>query len=164
MGYYNELSMSETRTTDDDWYDRQDYGFVQTPAAPAAPVSDLPIPRITAMIDRALDYRASAERQRDTQALRQIDRLITTLYDSPRLCWQLGTLHIVSPSGGRYQVSQAGCSCPNGQKSRARACWHWALYNLLLDLFETDAETRDQAADDRPLGTRLAAARAVYSL
>lgn len=122
--------------------------------------SDLLIPRTTAIIARALDYRDSAARIGDTAALRQIDRLIAKLPDA-RLCWQLGTLHIVSPSGGRYQVTRAGCDCPNGTRGHARQCWHVALFELLLDLFETACDSADMAADAPTVALRIVAARAV---
>lgn len=123
--------------------------------------SDLPIPRTCDIIARALDYRASAVRQGDTAVVAQIDRLIAKL-PTARLCWQLGTLHIVSPSGNSYQVTRAGCSCLNGQRSSKRQCWHLALFELLLDIFETDCETADQEAESRPVrSAQFAAARRV---
>lgn len=131
--------------------------------------TDLPIPRLTAIVDRALDCRASAVRLHDDATTRQIDRLIDHLPNA-RMSWQLGTLHIVSPSGGRYQVSRAGCSCPNGQAGK-RQCWHITLHELLLEMFETDCETADMRAESyasigsdsyAPLGQRLAAARRAY--
>lgn len=106
------------------------------------PTSDLHIPRLTDIIARALDIRASAVRLDDTQAIGQIDRLIAKLPQA-RLCWQLGVLVITSPSGNTYHVTQAGCDCLNGRKSHARACWHWALYNLLLDMLQTAADSAD---------------------
>ena len=126
--------------------------------------SDQLIPRTSDIVSRALDCRASAVRLKDDQAVRQIDRLIQNLPDA-RLCWQLGTLHIVSPSGNSYQVTRAGCSCPNGQKSHARQCWHWTLLNLLLDLFDVECDTRDMDAEytaELRMAQRLTAARAPY--
>lgn len=139
--------------------------------------SDLPIPRLTDIIARALDIRDSAVRLRDAATVRQLDRLIGKL-PTARLCWKLGMLHIGSPSGGRYQVTRAGCSCLNAQRCGKRACWHVALFELLLDLFDTHCETLDMQCDppgDNPLGDdegdtlpsarvfgqRLSAARAV---
>lgn len=139
--------------------------------------SDLFIPRLSDILDRALDCRDSAVRLKDAAAVRQLDRLIANL-PGATLCWQLGTLHIGSPSGHSYQVTRAGCSCPNGTKSHKRQCYHIALFELLLDMLDTECETRDLAAlvppdtapgedlpDDIPpnpgrrLGARLAFAR-----
>lgn len=120
--------------------------------------SDLPIPRLTDILDRALDARASAVRLADDGTVRQLDRLVVKLPDA-RLCWQLGTLHIASPSGGTYQVTRAGCSCPNGTKSAARQCWHVALHELLLDMHDTLAETADMQAEARPVALRIVDAR-----
>lgn len=116
--------------------------------------SDIPIPRVTDIISRALDYRASAVRQGDRAATHQLDRLIAKL-PSARLCWVLGTLHIDSPSGGHYRITRAGCDCENGQKCRKRQCWHLLAYELLLDIFDTDCDSADMACDppgDNPLG------------
>jgi hypothetical protein len=124
--------------------------------------SDLLIPRISAIVDRALDLRESAVRLHDAPTIRQLDRLIEKL-PGARLCWQLGTLHIASPSGGQYRVSRAGCDCLNAQKCGKRACWHVALFELLIDLFAADCDTLDMDSDAqmerRPLGCRLAEAR-----
>lgn len=107
--------------------------------------SDLHIPRTTDILDRALDIRASAVRLRDDQAVRQIDRLIVKLPEA-RMCWVLGVLHIASPSGNTYHVTRAGCDCTNGRFHKGE-CWHWTLYNMLLDIFSTDCDTADQDAD-----------------
>lgn len=107
--------------------------------------SDLPIPRLSDILDRACDALASAYRLQDDQTAGQLERLIANA-PGARLSWQLGALCIVSPSGGSYRVTRGGCDCPNGQRSRSRACWHIALFELLQDMLETDAETADMAA------------------
>lgn len=117
-------------------------------------MTDLRIPRFTDIIVRALDIRESAVRMHDEATARQIDRLIAKL-PGARMTWQLGTLIVRSPSGGTYRVSRAGCDCLNAQRSHAARCWHWALYNLLLDMLDTEAESADAACDppgDNPLG------------
>jgi hypothetical protein len=126
--------------------------------------SDLRIPRHTDILDRALDYRESAARLADVATVARIDRLVTNL-PSTVLCWTLGTLHLTSPSGGRYQVTRAGCSCPNGTKSSARACWHWTLLNLLIDMFDEQCAVNDDRIEyeaEQRMARRLAAARASY--
>ncbi len=122
--------------------------------------TDMRIPRLTDIIARALDIRESAARLGDTAATRQIDRLIERL-PGARLCWVLGVLHIDSPSGGRYQVTRAGCSCLNSTKGHARACWHVALFELLLDMLETEAQSRDIAAESRPRAAQFTRARSL---
>lgn len=111
--------------------------------------SDLPIPRVTAIIARALDIRESAVRMHDAAAIRQIDRLIEKLPHA-RLCWRLGTLVISSPSGGTYRVSRAGCDCLNAQRCGKRQCWHVCCFELLLDMFATECDSADMAACDPP--------------
>jgi hypothetical protein len=123
--------------------------------------SDLFIPRTADILDRVLDCRESAARLADDATARQLDRLIAKL-PGARLTWQLGTLYIVSPSGGRYQVTRAGCSCPNGQKCDKRQCWHVALHELLLDMLDTEAESADiEAEAPRAVWPRVAAARSL---
>lgn len=121
-------------------------------------LSDLSVPRSSDILDRALDIRSIAVHRADDATVRQLDRLIAKL-PGASLCWTLGTLHIASPSGNRYQVSRAGCSCPNGTKGHARQCWHVALHELLLDMFDAACDTADMEADARPLAPRIVAAR-----
>lgn len=108
--------------------------------------SDLPIPPIARILDRAHECRASAMRLSDEPTIRQIDRLIEKL-PGAALCWILGTLHITSPSGGSYRVTRAGCDCLNAQRCGKRACWHVALFGILEDLFMTDCDTADMSCD-----------------
>lgn len=125
--------------------------------------SDLLIPRLSQIIDRALDCRDSAVRLSDDATAQHLTTLIKRL-PFARFYWALGTLHIDSPSGQHYAVTRAGCSCPNGTAGK-KECWHWHLLNVLLDMFETDCDTADALADlaaQRELGQRLAAARAAY--
>lgn len=103
--------------------------------------SDLHIPPVADIIARALDIRASAVRLGDTQAIDQIDRLIAKLPHA-RLCWKLGVLVVTSPSGNDYHVWSGGCDCTNGRFHKGE-CWHWALYNLLLDMLQTAADSAD---------------------
>lgn len=111
--------------------------------------SDLRIPRLSDILDRALDSRESAVRLQDEPTIAQLDRVIANA-PRARLCWQLGTLVVDSPSGQQYQVTRGGCSCKNARKG-FRRCWHVALFELLLDMFETDCETADmEAACDPP--------------
>lgn len=127
------------------------------------PYSDLHIPRVSDIIDRALDLRGSAERLQDSATVRQLDRLIAKLPDA-RLRWDLGTLIVASPSGHTYHVTRAGCDCLNSTRGHARQCWHVALFELLGDMLETEAETRDSEADRaaRSIGQRIAAERRCY--
>lgn len=119
--------------------------------------SDIHIPTRAAIVDRARDLHASAIRLQDAPTARQLDRLIANA-PAAGLCWVLGALHIESKSGGAYRVTRGGCSCPNGQLGRWQ-CWHIAMFHLLLEMLDTEAETRDMEADmqcdppgDNPLG------------
>lgn len=122
--------------------------------------SDLRIPRTSDILDRAADERERAERLNDKAAYDQFGRLIERL-PGARLCWVLGTLHIDSTSGNTYHVTRAGCSCLNGTKSNTQACYHWALFNLLLDMLDTLAESADMDADERPVAPRIVACRSI---
>lgn len=108
--------------------------------------SDLFIPRLSDILDRACESLGSAYRLQDDASARQLERLIKNL-PGATLCWQLGTLIVFSPSGSQYRVTRAGCSCPNGTKSHSRQCWHVATFELLLDMFETDCDTADMEAE-----------------
>ena len=126
--------------------------------------TDILLPRTTDIIARALDIRSIAVHRADEPTVRQLDRLMEKL-PFARLWWDLGTLVVESPSGGQYRVTRAGCSCPNGQKCDRRQCWHVCLFELLLDMFDTAVETADIEAEiaSRPLGQRIASARAHYA-
>ena len=109
--------------------------------------SDLPIPSRAAMLARTDDWTQSAINLQDDRALDRIDRLVKAINDGAAFRWQLGALYIASPSGGCYRVTRAGCDCPNGRYSSARACWHISAFELLLDIFDTEVETNDMEAD-----------------
>ena len=70
-----------------------------------------------------------------------------------RICWHAGDLLVASLNtpGAVYAVNARGCSCANGRAGRA-ACWHVELYEQLLAMRDTAAETADLAA-------RISAAR-----
>lgn len=110
-------------------------------------ISDLRIPRHSAMQSRIADLHASAVRLSDDATAAQLKRLSDALLAGARLRWELGVLIVASPSGGVYHVTRAGCDCPNGRKCSARACWHVACFELLLDMLDTEAETADQEVD-----------------
>ena len=118
-------------------------------------MSDLTIPSRRAILAACADTRETAVRIGDEAAIRQVDRLIASVKNGARFRWELGVLIVDSPSGGRYHVSRAGCDCPN----RQRACWHWMLFNTLLDLFDTAVETADMDYAVAQLGRRIALAR-----
>ena len=107
--------------------------------------SDLFIPRTTDLIARALDIRDSAVRLGDTATIAQVDRLVQKL-PGARLCWQLGTLIVTSPSGHTYHVTNAGCDCENARKCSKRQCWHLLCRGVLEDLFATACDTADMDA------------------
>jgi len=126
--------------------------------------TDILLPRTTDIIERALDIRSIAVHRNDEPTVRQLDRLMEKL-PFARMSWDLGTLAVDSPSGGRYRITRAGCNCLNGRKSDKRQCWHVCLFELILDMFDTAVETADIEAElaSRPLGQRIASARAHYA-
>lgn len=124
-------------------------------------ISDLRIPRLTDIVSRAQDIRDSAVRLGDELLIKRIDTLVRDKLPHARLCWQLGTLHIDSPSGQRYQVTRAGCDCLNGQRSSKRQCWHLLIHELLLDIFQTDCDTADMQAEPRAVAPRIVACRSL---
>src|SRR5262245_32414181 len=110
------------------------------------PTTDLPIPPVSAIQARIAECRESAVRLGDELAIRHLDTLAKKLPHA-RLCWQLGVRVVGSPSGGRYEVTRAGCSCLNGQAGKFE-CWHWHLHEVLTDMFTTEVETADAEADE----------------
>ena len=115
--------------------------------------SDLHIPARAAIVDRACDLLGSAYRLQDDRTAGQLEKVIKFVHTTS-LCWHLGALRILSPSGGMYSVTRAGCNCPNGTHGQ-RQCWHVALFEILLDMLDTEADTMDMQADppgDNPLG------------
>lgn len=90
----------------------------------------------------------------DTPGARQLDRVRMNVLNGARLCWHLGDLLIqsVNNPGNVYSVNRSGCTCPNGASGKA-ACWHVALFDLLLDMLDEEAATADmeaEAAEDAP--------------
>jgi len=123
--------------------------------------SDQPIPRLCDILDRARDYRDSAVRLGDAALTKRINTLVKDKLPYARLRWELGTLHIDSPSGKHYRVTRAGCDCLNGQKSKKRECWHLLVWGILEDLFLAECESRDIEAESRPIAARIVAVRSL---
>lgn len=84
----------------------------------------------------------------DMPGARQLDRVRMNVLNGAGLRWHLGDLLIqsVNNPGQVYSVNRAGCTCPNGQVGKA-ACWHVALFDLLLDMQEEAAVSADIEAD-----------------
>lgn len=124
------------------------------------PPSDLTIPPVADILALVKERRDLAQLHEDAAGVRQLDRVRMNLLSGARLSWHLGDLLIqsVNTPGAVYSVNRAGCSCPNGVAGRA-SCWHVALYDLLLDLAETAADTADIEAerddDDEPPPTPI---------
>jgi hypothetical protein len=137
------------------------------------------IPARQSIIDRANDERADAVHAHDESTVRQLDTLIGNLHKGAKLRWAAdGALMTTScnTKGNIYRTTQHTCDCP-----AFKPCWHMRMFDLLLDMLQTEAETADQACDPpgedsplgpnegdtlpkyRPLGPRLAAARSAYA-
>jgi len=133
--------------------------------------TDQTIPPAADILALATERRETAERHDDRPGVRQLDRLRMSIASGARLHWVLGDLMVgsINNPGAVYAVSRAGCSCPNGLAGKA-ACWHCALYDLLIDMQEERAATADMeaeraetAATERAtMGRRLCAARRQY--
>lgn len=108
-------------------------------------MTTLTIPRQSAILDRALDLRADAQRQHDASAVKAFDSLIVgVVCGYAQLRWEYQYLLVASATtpGMIYQVSHASCTC-----EARKPCWHQRLRALLIDMFETEAETADMEAD-----------------
>lgn len=106
--------------------------------------SDMPIPPLFVLLPRAAELRGSALRQNDPACVRQIDRLIVSVACGARMAWDRGTLLVQSLNtpGAVYRVRCGQCTC-----KATKPCWHNALYELLLDMQQTLADTADMDAD-----------------
>lgn len=135
--------------------------------------SDLAIPPAEQIAALAKERSDTAQRHGDWAGAAQLARVRVNVMRGAPLLWHLGDLLVSSLNtpGAVYVVSRRGCSCPNGRKGKAQ-CWHVALFDLLLDLQQTAADTADMQADAAAvrehtaaeLGRRLALARcALYS-
>lgn len=113
--------------------------------------SDLQIPPAAAMLARATEDHHQAQLHGDAAGAAQLNRLRTNITRGARLMWVLGDLLIqsVNNPGSVYSVNRAGCTCPNGAAGKA-ACWHVALFDLLLAMLDTAAETADMEAEPGP--------------
>lgn len=129
--------------------------------------SDLDIPAVAAILVVAKERSDDAQRHGDYAGAAQLNRLRVNLQRGAGLSWSLGDLLVqsVNNPGKVYSVSRRGCTCVNGQKGQV-ACWHIALFDLLLDMAQTAADTADSeadaaaaAAERAALGRRLCAAR-----
>lgn len=148
-----------------------------TAAQVAQAASDLPIPSLDTILTVAQERGETAQRYGDDAGIHQLDRVRMNLLRGAALRWHRGDLLIqsVNNPGQVYRTNARGCSCPNGRAGKA-ACWHVALYDLLIDLQEQAAIDADMRADraawrdegpqpprpprPAPLGARIAAARA----
>jgi hypothetical protein len=112
------------------------------------PTSDLTIPPVASILALVKERYDQARHFDDTPGARQLDRVRVNLLAGARLAWSLGDLLVqsVNNPGQVYSVSARGCTCPNGVKGKA-SCWHVCLYDTLIDMRETEAETADQEAD-----------------
>lgn len=113
----------------------------------AGPQSDTPIPPASAIADDAREQAQLAERAGDHVGAARLHRVRLNVLSGVRIAWHLGDLLVASLNtpGAVYVVNARGCSCANGRAGKA-ACWHVELYERLIDMRETAAETADLAA------------------
>ena len=106
--------------------------------------TDLTIPPITAIRDRASEQRADALRIQDKPTADQLDNLIKALKRNIRMAWNYGDLLVSSAStpGTVYTVSCGVCNCP-----ARKPCKHLKLAEVLIDMLDTLAESADIEAD-----------------
>ena len=106
--------------------------------------TDLSVPPIAAILDRANEQRADALRLSDLTTARQLENLATALRHGMQMAWNYGDLLVSSAStpGTVYTVSCGQCNCP-----ARKPCKHLKLAEVLLDMLDTLAESADIEAD-----------------
>ena len=122
-------------------------------AAPALPPTDLTIPPVADILALVKERYDAARLHDDYPGAGQLDRVRRSLDRGAALSWSYGDLLIqsVNNPGSVYSVNRAGCTCPNGRAGRS-SCWHVCLFDLLLDMRQTAADSADieakQGEDD----------------
>lgn len=106
--------------------------------------TDLSVPSIAAILDRASEQRADALRLADLSTARQLELLLLALKGGMQMAWNYGDLLVSSAStpGTVYTVSCGQCNCP-----ARKPCKHLKLAEVLLDMLDTLAESADIEAD-----------------
>lgn len=106
------------------------------------------IPSAEQIAELAKERADQARMHDDTPGARALDRMRMNVLNGARLRWHLSDLLIqsVNNPGSVYSVNRSSCTCPNGAAGKA-TCWHICLFDLLLDMRETAADTADIDAD-----------------
>lgn len=120
--------------------------------------SDLTIPIRAAIQARIADERHDAIQAHDEASVRCLDNLTRALEAGIRFCWAMDDLLIESASMPNtvYTVSGGACNC----KARGM-CKHLKLFDILIDIFDTEYETRDQDADQADAAADLLTTRLI---
>ena len=126
----------------------------------AAPQSDLAIPSAAEIADAAKEQADLARQHGDHIGAGQLDRVRLNVLKGARMAWHLGELLIASLNtpGAVYAVNRRGCSCANGRAGKT-SCWHVGLFDLLLQMQQTRADTADMQAERAQLRNRIVACR-----
>jgi hypothetical protein len=111
------------------------------------PTSDLSLPDQADILNRMAERIADAELHSDGCAARRLGRAFESLAAGAGVAWALGELLVESlnHAGVVYTVTACGCSCRAG--AHGLLCWHREVYDCLLELAETAAETADMQAE-----------------
>ena len=126
----------------------------------AAPQSDLAIPSAAEIADAAKEQADLARQHGDHIGAGQLDRVRLNVLKGARMAWHLGELLIASLNtpGAVYAVNRRGCSCANVRAGKT-SCWHVGLFDLLLQMQQTRADTADMQAERAQLRNRIVACR-----
>jgi len=150
MGFFSNLDLdrADDEPFSDEGWSIDDRRPGHLDAVPTFPASDLSIPLAADILTLVKERRDLAQLHEDAAGVRQLDRVRMNLLNGARLAWSFGDLLIqsVNTPGAVYSVNRVGCSCPNGVKGLS-SCWHVALYDLLLDMQQTAADTADADAE-----------------
>lgn len=103
------------------------------------------VPSKQRIIDRANDARHDANQHHAYDTVRHLDKLISNLNRGMSAKWNADG-HLIVRSCNTplaiYTVTSNNCSCP----AYIDYCTHRRLYDLLISMFETEADTADMDA------------------
>lgn len=111
------------------------------------PPSDLSLPDQADILSLLAERIGISELRGDGCAARRLGRAFDSIAAGAGVAWAMGDLLVESLNspGTVYTVTTRGCSCRAGRNGLL--CWHREVYDALVELAETAADTADMEAE-----------------